>query len=37
MTVTLSAKKYDLTFRPPAGYFTFNTAEHRGVEVIDMR
>lgn len=37
MTVTLKALKYDLTFRPPSGYFTFNPAEHKGVEVIDMR
>lgn len=37
MTVTLTAKKYDLSFRPPAGYFTFNAADHKGVEVIDMR
>ena len=37
MTLTLTAKVYDLTFRPPAGYFTFNPAEHKGVEVIDMR
>ena len=37
MTVTLKADKYDLTFRPPAGYFTFNPADYKGVEVIDMR
>jgi len=37
MTVTLTAKKYDLSFRPPAGYFTFNAADYKGVEVIDMR
>lgn len=37
MTVTLTAKKYDLSFRPPAGYFTFNATDHKGVEVIDMR
>lgn len=37
MEVTLKANKYDLTFRPPAGYFTFNASDHKGVEVIDMR
>ena len=37
MTLTLTVSKYDLTFRPPAGYFAFNPADHKGVEVIDMR
>ena len=37
MTLTLTATTYDLTFRPPAGYFTFNAADHKGVDVIDMR
>lgn len=37
MTVTLKAEKYNLTFRPPAGYFTFNSADYKGVDVIDMR
>lgn len=37
MTVTLKALKYDLSFRPPAGYFVFNAADHKGVEIIDMR
>lgn len=37
MTVTLTARKYDLSFRPPAGYFTFNAGDYKGVEVIDMR
>ena len=37
MTVTLTADKYDLTFRPAPGYFTFNPADYKGVEVIDMR
>ncbi len=37
MTVTLAADKYDLTFRPAPGYFTFNPADYKGVEVIDMR
>ena len=37
MTLTLTATTYDLTFRPPAGYFTFNAADHKGIEVIDMR
>jgi len=37
MTLTMTVSKYDLTFRPPTGYFTFNPADHKGVEVIDMR
>jgi outer membrane lipoprotein-sorting protein len=37
MTVTLTADKYDLSFRPAPGYFTFNPADYKGVEVIDMR
>ncbi len=37
MTLTLTVRKYDLTFRPPAGYFAFNPSDHKGVEVIDMR
>jgi len=37
MTLTLTADKYNLTFRPPAGYFVFNAADYKGVEVIDMR
>ena len=37
ITVTLTSKGYDLTHRPPSGTFSFNTSDHRGVEVIDMR
>ena len=37
MTVTLTSVRYELTFRPGAGYFTFNPASYKGVEVIDMR
>lgn len=37
MTLTLAADKYDLTFRPAPGYFAFNPADYKGVEVIDMR
>lgn len=37
MALTLTADKYDLTFRPAPGYFTFNTSDYKGVEVIDMR
>jgi len=37
MTVTLTVSKYDLSFRPPEGYFVFNPVDHKGVEVIDMR
>jgi len=36
-TVTLTTTGYDLSFRPPAGYFTFNAADYKGVDVIDMR
>ncbi len=37
ITVTLTADTLDLTFRPPAGYFRFNPADHKGVDIIDMR
>jgi outer membrane lipoprotein-sorting protein len=37
MTVTLKALEYDLSFKPSAKYFSFNAADHKGVEVIDMR
>ena len=37
ITLPLKVARYDLTFRPPAGYFAFNPADHKGVEVIDMR
>jgi len=37
ITVTLNAGRYDLTFRPAADYFTFNPADYKGVDVIDMR
>ncbi|MFN2314954.1 MAG: outer membrane lipoprotein carrier protein LolA [Bacteroidales bacterium] len=37
LTLTLAADKYDLTFRPAPGYFAFNPADYKGVEVIDMR
>lgn len=37
ISVTVRASTYDLTFRPPAGYFAFNAADHSGVEIIDMR
>ncbi len=37
MTITIMAEKYSLTFRPPAGYFIFNPADYKGVDVIDMR
>jgi len=36
-TVTLTTTRYDLSFRPTAGYFSFNAADYKGVEVIDMR
>jgi hypothetical protein len=37
MAVTLTAEKYDLTFRPPVDYFTFSPADFKGVYIIDMR
>jgi hypothetical protein len=37
ITVTLTADSYDLSFHPPAGYFTFDPADHKGVDIIDMR
>ena len=37
MELTLAADKYDLTFRPAPGYFTFSPDDYKGVEVIDMR
>jgi len=37
ITVTLTTDKYDLSFRPGSGYFTFDPAGHKGVEVVDMR
>jgi outer membrane lipoprotein-sorting protein len=37
ITVTLNAGRYDLTLRPAADYFTFNPADYKGVDVIDMR
>ncbi len=36
-TVTLTTTRYDLSFRPTAGYFSFNASDYKGVEVIDMR
>jgi outer membrane lipoprotein carrier protein len=37
ITVTLTAGKYDLSFRPETGYFTFKPADYKGVDIIDMR
>ena len=37
ITVTLTADSFDLTFRPSAGYFTFDPSDHKGVDIIDMR
>jgi outer membrane lipoprotein-sorting protein len=37
ISVTLTADSYELTFRPPTGYFTFSIADHKGVDIIDMR
>lgn len=37
ITMTLIADKYDLTFKPAADFFTFNPADHKGIDVIDMR
>ncbi len=37
ITMTLIADKYDLTFKPAADFFTFNPADHKGIDIIDMR
>lgn len=37
ITVTLKTDKYDLSFRPGSGYFTFDPAGYKGVDIIDMR
>jgi outer membrane lipoprotein-sorting protein len=37
ITMNLTSDKYDLTFKPGADFFTFNPADHKGVDVIDMR
>lgn len=37
ISVTLTADSYNLTFPPPAGYFSFDPADHKGVDIIDMR
>lgn len=37
ITVTLNTEKYDLTFRPGAGFFVFNPSSFKDVEIIDMR
>ena len=37
ISVTLTSQKYDITFKPGAEFFTFNPADHKGIDVIDMR
>jgi outer membrane lipoprotein-sorting protein len=37
ITVTLDSQKYDITFKPGVDFFTFRPADHKGIEVIDMR
>lgn len=37
ITMTLVSDKYDLTFKPGADFFTFNPADYKGIDVIDMR
>ncbi len=37
ITMTLTVDKYDLSFKPAADFFTFNPADHKGIDVIDMR
>ncbi len=37
ITMTLIADKYDLTFKPGPDFFTFNPADYKGIDVIDMR
>jgi len=37
ITVALTAGSYDLSFKPGKDYFTFNPANYKGVDIIDMR
>jgi len=37
ITMTLIVDRYDLTFKPATDFFTFNPADYKGVDVIDMR
>jgi len=37
ITVTLIADKYNITFKPAEDFFTFNLADHKDIDVIDMR
>jgi outer membrane lipoprotein-sorting protein len=37
ITMTLIADKYDLTYKPGTDFFTFNPADYKGIDVIDMR
>ena len=37
ITVSLTTDSYDLNFKPGKDYFTFNPADHKGVDIIDMR
>jgi len=37
ITVTIEVKEYNLRFKPDNKYFDFNPANHKGVEIIDMR
>jgi len=37
ITMTLNVDRYDLTFKPATDFFTFNPADYKGIDVIDMR
>ncbi len=37
VTMNLTSDKYDLSFKPDDDFFTFNPADYKNVDVIDMR
>lgn len=37
VVITLKVTGYSIAGKPAAGFFEFDTAKHRGVEIIDMR
>ena len=37
VTMNLTSDKYDLSFKPDDDFFTFNPADYKDVDVIDMR
>jgi len=37
MTINITSDRYDLSFKPDADFFTFNPADYKDVDIIDMR